>query len=61
MRPTMKRFSTDVERMKLRAQLMQQTRETLAINPGTPAAAVKSARASAQVLRTLKELDAIKR
>jgi hypothetical protein len=56
----MKRFSTtDVKRLQLRAQLMQQTREKLAITPGTPMAAVKSARASAQVLDTLKALDAL--
>lgn len=56
----MKRITTtDVERMQLRAQLMGQVREKLAITPGTPMAAVKSARASAQVLGTLKELDAL--
>lgn len=58
----MKRVTTtDVKRLQLRAQLMQQTHEKLAITPGTPGAAVKSARASAQVLGTLRELDAIKR
>ncbi len=58
----MKRFSTtDVKRLQLRAQLMGQVREKLAITPGTPMAAMKSAQTSGQILGTIKELNARER